>query len=529
MRRIFFINIFLLILLFAIPAIAQISPGKLVSVHSHLEGISNCTHCHTLGDKVTNDKCLTCHAELKARIDLRKGYHSSAEVKNKNCTSCHSDHHGVTFQIVRFDREKFNHQLSGFPLTGAHAKKKCKDCHKAEFITNIKVKNKKFTYLGLTASCLPCHTDYHQKTITAPCLNCHGDNAFKPASKFSHASTKFPLLGMHQTVPCVKCHPVTVSNNVNFQKFAGVQFKECSNCHTDPHKGQFGLNCTSCHSEASFHTVKGISNFDHSKTRYALENKHLAVPCKSCHKNNVTDPVRHERCIDCHTDYHQGQLTKQGVMPDCSACHSTKGFTGAAFTIEQHNAANFILQGAHLATPCFACHKKQEKWSFRQIGIRCADCHKDIHEAYINQKFYPDNNCSACHNPYSWGDISFDHSQTRFSVTGAHTTISCRSCHFKKDSTGTEHQKFANLPANCSNCHKDNHNRQFESDGMTDCFRCHDAGLWKIINFDHNKTSFKLVGKHQNVACAKCHKTVTEQNITYVLYKIKDTKCTSCH
>lgn len=216
-------------------------------------------------------------------------------------------------------------------------------------------------------------------------------------------------------------------------------------------------------------------------------------------------------------------------MPDCSACHSTKGFTGAAFTIEQHNAANFILQGAHLATPCFACHKKQEKWSFRQIGIRCADCHKDIHEAYINQKFYPDNNCSACHNPYSWGDISFDHSQTRFSVTGAHTTISCRSCHFKKDSTGTEHQKFANLPANCSNCHKDNHNRQFESDGMTDCFRCHDAGLWKIINFDHNKTSFKLDGKHQNVACAKCHKTVTEQNITYVLYKIKDTKCTSCH
>ncbi|MCX6283385.1 MAG: hypothetical protein NTW31_04010 [Bacteroidetes bacterium] len=67
-------------LLSANPVIAQISPGQLASVHSNLEGISNCTHCHTLGDKVTNDKCLSCHTELKARLDLHKGYHASSEV-----------------------------------------------------------------------------------------------------------------------------------------------------------------------------------------------------------------------------------------------------------------------------------------------------------------------------------------------------------------------------------------------------------------------------------------------------------------
>jgi len=529
MKRVFFINIFLSLLFSSFTAIAQISPGPLASVHSHLEGISNCTNCHTLGNKVTNDKCLACHSELKTLVVQNKGYHSSAEVKSKICTSCHSDHHGLNFQIIRFEKEKFNHNLTGFGLSGAHTKKECRDCHKAEFISNVKIKSKKFTYLGLNTSCTPCHTDYHQKTITTPCQDCHDFNAFKPASKFSHASTKYPLAGMHKEVPCIKCHPVTMTGNIKFQQFAGIQFKQCSNCHTDPHKGQFGPNCMSCHSEASFHTVRGISSFDHSKTKFPLEDKHQSVPCKACHKNNVTDPVRHDRCLDCHTDYHNGQFAKQGIVPDCSGCHTTKGFPGAVFTIEQHNAGNFKLQGAHLATPCFACHKKQEKWSFRQIGIRCNDCHKNIHEGIIGIKYYPENNCMICHNPTRWGDVSFDHSQTGFALSGAHAIPGCRSCHYKKDSTGNENQIFTGLSKSCSGCHKDNHYGQFENNGSTDCLRCHDTNLWKITNFDHNKTAFKLDGKHQNVACAKCHKTVTERNFTYVLYKIKDTRCEACH
>ena len=100
---------------------------------------------------------------------------------------------------------------------------------------------------------------------------------------------------------------------------------------------------------------------------------------------------------------------------------------------------------------------------------------------------------------------------------------------FKKDEAGVVHQQFPGMQASCSNCHKDNHNRQFEANGVTDCLRCHNASLWKISNFDHNKTAFKLDGKHQNVPCQKCHKQITEQNITYVLYKIKETRCESCH
>src|SRR5512139_2822916 len=91
------------------PLFAQISPGDLAQPHSALEGMSNCTQCHTLGAKVSNEKCLTCHTEIKERVDANKGYHSSSEVKAKSCVACHNDHHGRTFEIIRFDKQNFDH------------------------------------------------------------------------------------------------------------------------------------------------------------------------------------------------------------------------------------------------------------------------------------------------------------------------------------------------------------------------------------------------------------------------------------
>ena len=61
-------------------AYSQISPGDLAEAHAHLEGMSNCTECHTLGEKVSNDKCLECHTLLKDRVDNKLGYHSSEDI-----------------------------------------------------------------------------------------------------------------------------------------------------------------------------------------------------------------------------------------------------------------------------------------------------------------------------------------------------------------------------------------------------------------------------------------------------------------
>jgi len=512
-----------------VPAEAQISPGELAQAHSHLEGISNCTRCHILGERVSNEKCLSCHTEMKNRIDLNKGYHSSAEIKGKNCVTCHSDHHGKSFQLVRFDREKFNHILSGFPLEGAHAKKLCAACHKAEFISDQTIRSKKFTFLGLSHECTSCHADYHQNTLSSGCATCHGQDSFVPAINFSHKRANFKLTGRHQVVACIKCHKMTTRDGRKFQEFAGLTYKNCSSCHADPHKSRFGQDCAECHTTESFYAGKARTRFDHISTGFPLENKHTTVACNTCHKTGFTVPIRHEQCMDCHKDYHRGQFARQDSSPDCSHCHTTKGFDQSLYTIEQHNSGPFALQGAHRAVACTECHKKEDTWSFRNIGNRCSDCHQDIHETFIGQEYYPGASCQSCHTEDGWHMVNFDHSATKYPLTGSHARTDCRACHFRKDNADKVTQQFAGLTQACKDCHEDVHRKQFDRDGKTDCTRCHVAGFWNIDNFDHDNTRFRLEGKHRSVACSSCHRNSTIGQITYVVYKMEDVKCESCH
>jgi hypothetical protein len=530
-------GILLLMILSFFKLAAQISPGVLSSPHAHLEGISNCTQCHVLGNKVTNEKCLICHKDIKERITLQKGYHSSAEVKGKDCFVCHNDHHGKNFQLIRLDTLKFDHKLTGYSLSVPHTKKYCKECHKSEFITDTEIKNKKYTYFGLNDECLTCHTDYHQKTLSSDCLGCHNSDAFKPATKFKHIDTKFPLAGKHLNVECLKCHKIEIINGRKMQQFLLPKSVNCSACHNDPHKNKFGQNCNQCHTEESFQIVKGTVNFNHDKTDYPLDGKHLTVNCKACHKTKFSDPIQFKFCADCHNDYHKKQFTKDNVTPDCSLCHNLEGFNLFLYTIEQHNLSTFPLKGAHLAIPCLDCHKKQKDWNFKGIGIACKDCHRDIHKDLIPAKDYPEAGCHICHNENHWSEVSFDHSKTEFNLTGAHKKADCRDCHITTDSEGTILrdnkgnilQKFSRLPAECSSCHKDKHYRQFEKNGITICIECHDTENWNASKFDHNNAAFRLDGKHVNVPCVNCHKPIQEGSDFYVRYKLKDFKCESCH
>jgi len=519
----------LLILLPCFRLAAQLSPGDLSNSHSSLNGISNCTQCHVLGNKITNEKCLACHTEILKRINLQKGYHSSAEVKGKQCFACHSEHNGKNFQLIRFDVTKFDHILTGYSLSVPHAKKDCRDCHASQYISEPKLKNKKNTFLGVKTECLNCHADYHLRTLSSNCTNCHAEDTFVPADKFNHDNAKFRLAGRHRNVECAKCHKITASEGKKFQQFSGIQYNNCTSCHKDPHSNKFGQNCRQCHSEESFLIIQGTNKFDHSKTDYKLEGKHLIVNCKACHKGKFTDPLKFDRCTNCHVDYHKSQFVKNGVAPDCVHCHNVNGFNQFSFTTEQHNTGAFPLRGAHMAIPCYECHKKQEKWSFREIGINCKDCHSDIHQTFIQPKYYPNGNCKICHTENHWSGVIFDHSKTGFKLTGGHQKQECRVCHFEKDKEGKVNQKFSGLSTDCSACHDDNHNNQFAKGGATNCSDCHDTGNWKASKFDHNKTAFRLDGKHINVACEKCHKKQQEGSVFYVNYKLKEFKCESCH
>ncbi|MBK8562334.1 MAG: cytochrome C [Saprospiraceae bacterium] len=442
---------FLFFVLYASRAAAQLSPGDLATPHAKLEGMSNCTQCHVLGDKVSNDKCLTCHKEIKGLVDKKRGYHNSKDVKGKDCATCHSDHHGRKFDMVRFDEKKFDHNLAGYKLEGAHAKVDCRQCHEPDYVADANLKKRKDTFLGLGQQCLDCHTDYHQKTLPNDCAKCHGMDDFKPANKFNHDKADFVLVGKHKAIDCKECHKVEVKNGKEFQQFTGIAFKncnachldvhkshlgndckqchneqsfvntsalskfnhgktnftlkgkhkavdcaqchsmasatpqnvfqdrlgvktsECATCHRDPHEGKFGVDCAGCHNENSFHkvTASNLDDFNHALTGFELQGKHAAVDCRKCHtSDNLTDPLPHNTCAACHSDFHEGQFTplppNGGGPPDCAACHTTEGFAGSTFSLEQHAQTKFPLDGAHVATPCFSCHLKQDKWRFPQ-------------------------------------------------------------------------------------------------------------------------------------------------------------------
>lgn len=519
----------ILLLFLANSVSAQLSPGDLTNAHANLEGISNCTQCHTVGKKVSRENCLNCHKEINSRISAKKGYHISKEVTAKECIECHNEHHGRTFKIVRLNKETFDHQLTGYELKGKHLTRDCAKCHTATHIKDPEIRKKPNTYLGLSQECISCHEDHHQGKMSANCSNCHGYETFKGATGFDHDKSRYPLTGLHKKVACEKCHKSEMVNGKLTQIFQGLAFANCNSCHTDVHKNKFGLDCKKCHTEESFHQVKGINTFDHDKTNYKLTGKHLTVNCKNCHKISLTTPVKHGACSDCHADYHKKEFSLNGKSPDCSECHNIDGFTPSLFTFEKHNQSKFKLDGAHMATPCFSCHKKQTSWSFRNVGIKCVDCHKNEHKGFIGEQFFPDESCTACHQTDSWKLVKFDHSQTKFKLEGVHQNTKCLACHYPGKENKLSSQKFTGLSTSCNECHANSHAGQFDVNGITDCTRCHGYENWTKSTFDHNSARFRVEGVHAKLACAKCHPEVTNSKGKYVEYKNNKLLCSDCH
>lgn len=387
------------------------------------------------------------------------------------------------------------------------------------------------TYLGLSQECMNCHEDVHQGTLPADCRQCHSFEYFSPAVNFNHNTTDFPLKGRHQGLDCELCHKNIQAGNKNSIVFSGVKHLKCTDCHEDPHNNRFGQNCTDCHSEESFHLVKNMSSFNHNSTDFPLLGKHQLVDCQQCHKGSYSVPIAHNQCMDCHDDYHDGQIGEGGMIPDCAECHNVDGFSGSSFTIERHQSTSFPLEGAHMAIPCFLCHQKdkEERWQFDNIGEYCYDCHEDIHDTYIDAKYYPDKDCRKCHAVSRWNEVEFDHVETGYILHGAHKEVECRACHFDENVEGGFVQKFQSLNDECLQCHNDVHYNQFEIEGSVDCLRCHLYDNWEAVNFNHDNTDFKLEGRHAEIECSACHKEIVEENLTYVLYKIEDYRCEACH
>jgi hypothetical protein len=531
----------------------QLSPGDLSSVHADLEGLINCTQCHGAGEKISSSKCLSCHVILRERINSNVGLHSKPEYSK--CQTCHVEHQGRDFKLIfwKEGQSNFDHQDAGFVLEGKHTELECNSCHRVEFIQDKKTfkeknKNLEKTFLGLNKDCLSCHRDEHRGQMNKNCLNCHVMEGWKPASKFGHNQTKFSLIGQHQQVNCSKCHKSVTDNKFpddhSFSQYNLTNFRQCSACHQDAHTGKLGPLCNDCHSPVGWNKINQ-ANFNHDLTNFPLRGRHLAVRCEQCHHSGQTrGQLKFANCTDCHSDFHKGAFANRPSGGECSECHHVYGFSPSTFTIQEHQYADFKLDGAHLAIPCIACHKQKGNrspggtYKFQFISFDCQTCHSDPHKGQL-KKYIDVGGCNFCHNTQTWRTVQFNHSQTGFALTGKHQLIDCKSCHVPKNSSmKTEHLRFEGLSKICQECHTDKHEGQFNTlvtvagntRMISDCSRCHTSENWLPNKFDHEKdATFKLEGAHKTVSCYKCHLAETKNGIKFVRFKPIESKCRSCH
>ncbi len=185
-----------------------------------------------------------------------------------------------------------------------------------------------------------------------------------------------------------------------------------------------------------------------------------------------------------------------------------------------------VIKGhAKIEGQCEKCHKKFDKAAQPEL---CKDCHKEVGKDFSDKSGFhgrmkEHEECKECHTEHKGRDahiVVFDpkkldhNTETDFQLKGAHLNekVQCKSCH-------PPERKFRDAPSMCIGCHKKDDKHK---GGLgTDCAKCHTEKDWKSTEFDHDKTDFKLLGKHADVKCKSCH----------IDNKFKDTpkNCYSCH
>src|SRR5947207_2426251 len=273
-----------------------------------------CESCHAAGKPFRDAKkeCIACH---------RKEEPHEGKL-GRDCGSCHDEsawrhisydhdktgfplrdkHGGICHGSEKWKPSSFDHTRdTTWPLTGQHEKVACHTCHTANVMTQ-----------KLPTECVSCHrpNDVHAGSLGKECDQCHTTQGWRASVSFDHDLTKFPLVGLHVTVPCEQCHLTRQYREVGH---------ECIDCHKkdDVHKGNLGKDCHRCHSENGWK----LWEFDHGKeTGFALSGAHGKLACEACHRRPPDEVKLKQHSLSCHEkdDVHFGQYGRQ-----CDRCQTT--------------------------------------------------------------------------------------------------------------------------------------------------------------------------------------------------------------
>lgn len=396
-----------------------------------------CEKCHLEGKfkGLAFDTCAACHREPHR--------HKLAAA----CTDCHT--------TERWNTRTIDHVKTGFTLVGAHAQVACAKCH-----TNGVKAPLRFD------QCSACHVNLHRDSIKDDCRACHTETSFK-AGRFDHtARTRFPLIGKHEGLACRKCHvnvadtPAPAARRI--VDFGGAR-TACQACHEDAHKGDYGLQCDSCHRATV--TFK-VAAYVHPREPAFFTDQHARATCVRCHVNRPA-PVAQTAfaktgprpaalaftCDTCHQDVHLGQ-----VGPTCDRCHEVAApqFKPARFS---HVTTTFPLTGRHQTVECVSCHTRENQAfpsgrgtavKLHPLAADCASCHKDPHFGQVDRR------CEICHETSTFRVAAYTHQGLTEFFAGFHGRYPCASCHKKETGTfpaGSGTAIRFRVPKTCVGCH----------------------------------------------------------------------------
>ena len=467
---------------------------KLKGQHSGLD----CRQCHkTLIFSEARSNCFDCHS------DIHQG------TTGGDCSRCHSSESWLVSNIIDI------HNLSRFPLLGAHRTADCIQCHKSESLV-------RFDVAGI--NCIDCHRqDYlattnpnHQKSgMSTDCEACHKINSIAwTGTTFNHDF--FPLQLGHTALACNACH--------KSGSYTGLS-PACYSCHQNDFLGtnnpnhvssQFSQVCSNCHTLAPGWKP---ASFDHSK--FPLVQGHSIPACADCHKSgNYTNTSAD--CYSCHKSNFDSSTDPNhnlaGFSTACATCHSLNpGWKPATF-----NHSKFPLTLGHSTPACIDCHKGSG--SYASTPTDCYACHQANYVAANNPNHvsagFP-TVCLTCHttNP-GWTPATYDHS--KFPLTLGHAAVTCNACHTNGN--------YSAISTDCYTCHKTDYtNTANPSHSVlafsTVCTQCHTTNPgWQPATYAQHDSQFFPIysGRHNGAwtTCADCHDNAS----SYASFT-----CISCH
>ncbi|MEI6274635.1 MAG: hypothetical protein WCP08_01535 [Prolixibacteraceae bacterium] len=440
------------------------------------KNIVQCSLCHKGNVTSAPQTCIACH---QVQYDGAPGHKQGGFATD--CTICHTQNNWLA--------TGFDHSKTNFPLTGAHIKALCTSCHVNKFA-------------GTSTVCSSCHLPVYTNSqlpghvaagLPIECATCHTTIAWKP-SGFNHTTTGYELKGAHKNiVQCSLCHKGNVTSAP----------QTCIACHQVQYDGApghkqsgFSTDCIKCHSQVNWLAT----SFDHSSTNFPLTGAHTKVLCSSCHVNGYAGTPT--ACNSCHLPvYTSSQLpghVAAGIPKECATCHTTLAWKPSTFN---HTSTGYLLVGAHVKiAQCSLCHKG----NVTSAPQTCIACHQVQYDGAPGHKLNGySTDCTKCHSQNNWLATSFDHTTTRFPLTGAHTSVLCSTCHVNG---------YAGTPTACSSCHLPVYTSSqlpgHVAAGIPkECATCHTTIAWKPSSFNHTTTGYELKGEHLTIVqCSQCHK-----------------------